>query len=148
MKVYEALIGVERLGLDSAPIIYYVEGNYDFHSLCSPFFEAIANGTLEAFTSTITLPETLVHPFRNNDNSRITAFRNLLLHTKGIATTPLSVAIADRSARLRADYNLRTPDAVQLATALHTSCDSFLTNDLRLRSVSELKIIVLSELQL
>ena len=148
MRVEDALMGVERLGLDSAPIIYYLEGNYDFHPRCVPFFDAISNGRVEAFTSTITLPETLVYPLRNNDKHRATAFRNLLLFTKGIFTTPLSVAIGERAARLRADYNLRTPDAVQLATALLTGCNAFLTNEIRLKCVSEIRIIVVIELDL
>jgi predicted nucleic acid-binding protein len=52
------------------------------------------------------------------------------------------------AADLRARYNLRTPDALQLATAIKAGCDAFLTNDATLKKVTELKILVLSELQL
>lgn len=42
-----------------------------------------------------------------------------------------------RAAQLRADSpNVKTPDAIQLATALHYGCDEFWTNDDRLAKVS------------
>jgi predicted nucleic acid-binding protein len=148
MKIDDALQGISRLGLDSAPIIYFVEGNPDFHALCVPFFAAIDRGVLEACTSTITLPETLVHPLRNGDAPRAAAFRNLLLATQGITTVPLSVTIAERTARLRADFNLRTPDAVQIATALLSGCQAFLTNDERLKRVTEIQVLVIGELEI
>ena len=146
MKSDDALNGVTRLGLDTAPIVYFVEGNPDFHARCVPFFAAIDSGSIQAFTSTITLPETLVHPLRNGDVSRATAFRNLLLATQGITTVPLSVVVAERTARLRADYNLRTPDAAQIATALLTGCDAFLTNDERLKRVNGIRVIIVGEI--
>ena len=55
-------------------------------------------------------------------------------------------ALAIKAAELRAKYNLRTPDAIQLATAIEYNADYFLTNDLRLKSVVEVNSIVLSEL--
>jgi len=147
MTPEESLRGVQRLGLDTAPIIYFIERNVTFHPRCVPFFAAIDNGTIQAKTSTLSLPETLVHPLRDDDSARETAFRDLLLLTQGIATVPLSVPIAERAARLRADYNLRTPDAVQVATAIMEGCEAFLTNDDRLKRITEVRIILLSELE-
>jgi len=148
MRVEDALRGVAHLGLDTTPVVYFVEGNPEFHARCVPFFAAIDNREIEAITSTITLPEALVHPLRTGDASRATAFRTLLLATQGITTVPLTVVIAERTARLRADYNLRTPDAVQIATALLSGCDAFLTNDEKLKRVTELRVIVVTDLTL
>ena len=67
MKVDDVLSGVTRLGLDSAPIAYFIEGNPEFQALCVPFFTAIDKGVIEAFTSAITLTETLVHPLQHGD---------------------------------------------------------------------------------
>ena len=148
MRIKNALRGITRLGLDSAPVIYFVEANPEFHARCLPFFAAIDGGQIEAVTSTITLPETLVHPLQTRDTARATAFRNLLLATQGITIIPLTVAIAERTARLRADYNLKTPDAVQIATALVSGCDAFLTNDDKLKCVREIRVLVVHELTL
>ncbi|MBW4523229.1 MAG: PIN domain-containing protein [Scytolyngbya sp. HA4215-MV1] len=43
-------------------------------------------------------------------------------------------------------YNLKLPDALQIATARVTGCQAFLTNDTALKRVGELRILVLSEL--
>lgn len=147
MTPEDSLRGVKRLGLDSAPIIYFVERNNTYHPRCVPFFTAIDNGTLQAATSALSLPETLMHPLRNGDTARETAFLDLLLLTQGIHTVPLSIYIAQRAARLRADYNLRTPDAVQVATAILEGCDAFLTNDTRLKRITEIRVIVIEELE-
>jgi len=56
--------------------------------------------------------------------------------------------IAERAADLRARYNLRTPDAIHIATAIVAGCDAFLTNDLALRRVTELRVLTLSTLAL
>ncbi len=146
MTADEVLSRVIRVGFDAAPIIYYVEGNVDFEPRCTPFFHAIGRGRIEGFTSSISLPETLVHPFRMGDAARETAFRDLLLDTEGMTTRVVSIDIAEVAAWLRATYNLRTPDAVQVATALHSGCDIFLTNDDKLKRVQEIEVVVVSEL--
>ena len=49
---------------------------------------------------------------------------------------------------MRARYNLRTPDALHVATAVPAGCDAMLTNDAQLKRVQELSILVLDELEL
>jgi predicted nucleic acid-binding protein len=61
---------------------------------------------------------------------------------------PITTSVAERAAQLRAQYNLRTPDALHVASALEAACDAFLTNDLGLKRVTELRVLVLDELQL
>jgi predicted nucleic acid-binding protein len=56
--------------------------------------------------------------------------------------------VAARAAELRAHYRLRLADALQVALALHAGCEAFLTNDLALRRVSELRILELDELEI
>lgn len=59
-----------------------------------------------------------------------------------------ALRIANQAARLRASYNLRLPDALQVATAVYAGCDAFLTNDRQLQRVQELQVIVLEEISL
>ncbi len=146
MNTMGTLKTITRLGLDSAPVIYFVEGNAEYYGRCEPFFQAIDAGNIEAFTSTLTLPEALMHPLRNNDAVLALAFRRLLLNTRTITSVPSVVSIAEEAARLCASYNLRTADAIQIATAIHAGCDAFLTNDIKLKRITELRIIIVSEL--
>jgi predicted nucleic acid-binding protein len=61
----------------------------------------------------------------------------------------LSFVIADTAARLRAEYKLKTPDAIILATALNTNSKYFLTNDQHFISIGEkenIAVLLLDEL--
>lgn len=55
--------------------------------------------------------------------------------------------MAETAAQLRAKYGLKTPDALQIATALEHHADYFLTNDHRLNSVTEINVITLLDIQ-
>ena len=57
------------------------------------------------------------------------------------------LAIADTAARLRAEHGLRTPDALQAATAIRRGATAFLTNDAGLVRVSEVEVAVLERLR-
>jgi predicted nucleic acid-binding protein len=52
-----------------------------------------------------------------------------------------------RAAELRATHGLRTPDAIQLATAMDAGAAALLTNDTRLRTVAGLEVLILAELR-
>ena len=86
-------------------------------------------------TSTLTFLEVLVQPYRMGDDEKRAALSALLASFPGVTWTALDLPVADRAAALRARYRLRTPDAIQLATALQARADVFLTNDRDLRRV-------------
>lgn len=48
---------------------------------------------------------------------------------------------------LRVNYNLKTPDAIQLATAMENNTDVFLTNDERLKRVKEIEVLTLIKIK-
>ena len=75
-------------------------------------------------------------------------YRDILLNSTGLTTVPMTQEIAEEAARLRSIYRkIRTPDAIQLATAIHANASFFLTNDARLSSLPNLKILQLDELK-
>ena len=55
-------------------------------------------------------------------------------------------AIAEEAARMRSRHNLGTPDAIQLATALHEGAKWFFTNDTQLPSITPLSILLLDQI--
>jgi len=111
-----------------------------------PFFEAMDKGEFRVVTPMVTLLEVLVHPLRYGDSFLAQQYRDILLHARGLTTLPLSQDIAEEAARLRAVYNIRTPDAIQVATAIQAGAQFFLTNDERLPTFPELKVLILSRL--
>jgi predicted nucleic acid-binding protein len=61
-------------------------------------------------------------------------------------TKQVTGAIAGQAARLRASYNIRTPDAIQIGTALNSKASHFLTNDVNLPNIESIKILFLDSL--
>jgi predicted nucleic acid-binding protein len=51
--------------------------------------------------------------------------------------------LALQAAHLRARYQIRTPDAIQIAAAIEFGARLFLTNDDRVRKVTEIEVVVL-----
>lgn len=135
------------VGLDTAPLIYFIEENPTYLETIRPFFVAMDRGEFRVVTSTVTLLEVLVHPFRRGEKELAQQYRDILLGAEGLITISLSQDIAEVAARLRASHNIRTPDAIQMATALRAGASHFLTNDVRLPSLPELKVLVLDELK-
>ncbi len=59
---------------------------------------------------------------------------------------PITQAVLEEAANLRATLGLRTPDAIHLAAALLNGCALLVTNDRAFRRVPDLAVTVLSEL--
>jgi len=146
IKIAAALANVRELFLDTAPIIYHVEGNLAYQPLTDQIFQTIQAGTISAVTSSITLSECLVHPYRRGDMALAQKFRNVI--TAGVNTRYVGVdAVAERSAEIRAHYNLKLADSFQVAAAIAAGCDAFLTNDTALKRVNWITILALDELE-
>jgi predicted nucleic acid-binding protein len=135
------------VGLDTTPLIYLIEEHPVYLERVRSFFNSMDRGEFTVVTSTVTLLEVLVHPFRRRDLKLAEQYRNILLSSRGLATVPMSPDIAEEAARLRATHNIRTADAIQVATALHERASHLLTNDVRLRPLTELQVLILDELE-
>ena len=140
----KALAG-KAVALDTAPLIYYVEENSVFLEQVRPFFEALEQAEFTALTSTLTISELLVKPLQLGQTDKARIFRELL--AEYVEIVPVTYEIAELAAQLRADHNFRTPDAIQIATAINRQADTFLTNDIRLSRLKQPEILVLSDLK-
>jgi len=123
MQIEEALAGVSRLFLDTAPVIYFVERNPEFVDRVDPIFDR-----LEFLTD---LEQVYLNVVTRGD----------------VLFVEDTLAIAHEAARVRFKYNLQLPDALQIAAAIASNCEAFLTNDAQIKRVTELKVLVVSELE-
>lgn len=72
-------------------------------------------------------------------------YEALLRVSPDINLAEVDAEIARQAAVLRATYRLRTPDAIQVAACLTHGATAFVTNDIRLRRIEELAVIVLAD---
>jgi predicted nucleic acid-binding protein len=124
--------------VDTAPIIYTLEGNARFAKRFAPLFERHAAGELQLAVSTVTIAEVLVGPLRAGEEALTRRYRAAL---EAWQVVELSVDIAESAARLRAVHGLKLPDAVQVASALAVGADALVTHDRDFASVRGLRIL-------
>lgn len=148
MKLIDSLQGVTRLFLDTAPVIYYIEKHPQYFSIVKPIFDRIDNSLLVAVTSPVTLSECLVIPYRLGQIQIQQLFINQLVNGNNTLFKPIDLDIAQQAAELRSRYNLALLDAYQVAIAIEASCEAFLTNDIALKRINELRVLVVNELEL
>ena len=116
MEWIEKLRG-STVGLDTGPLIYYIEEHSIFHPKVKPFFEAAERNEFRLVTWFDTLIEVLVHPLREGRPDFSKEYRNILLQSPALTAIPLDVGIAGEAAGLRARHNLRN-------NRCDTGCDS------------------------
>lgn len=147
MEVDEALQGVSSLAFDTSPIIYFVEANPTYDKVVSNIFNRVAAGSLEGWTSVISLSEVLVQPIVSGRTDLQQTYRELLLKSSNFHTLSINVTVAENAARMRAAYGLRLPDAIQIAFALDVGCQAIVCNDHSMRPVTELSVLILDDLE-
>ena len=141
------LQGVNSIFLDTAPVIYYVEKHPQYLKILKPVFQRIDKGLLTAVTSPVTLAECLIHPYRRGLIDLQKDFTDLIVNGRHTVFVTIDQAISEKAAQLRASYNLTLADAFQIATAISASCDAFLTNDLEMKQVKEIEVLVLTDIR-
>lgn len=147
MKIDAALAGVQRLYIETAPLIYYIEKHPTYITTMDALIKQVEQHSLEMISATLTLTEVLVHPLKQGNTGLAQQYRQMLLHNADLRLVPLTSATAERAAHLRAAYNLKTPDALQMATALETASDAFLSNDRGLLRVTEIRVLLVDDLE-
>lgn len=147
MKIDDALSDIDLLCVETAPFIYYTESRPIYVDKMRDIFRRISEIQFTVMCSAIALSECLTKPLKENDLPLVNAYNSLFENTYGLTVVAVDLEIARRSAVLRAKYGLKTPDALHVATALETGCQAFLTNDMGLKRVSEIRILVLDELE-
>lgn len=135
-----------RVYLDANIFIYALEGYPEFAAELAEIFAMIDNGGLQAVTSELTLAETLVKPIMDGNAALEQTYKEIIQSGGGLGVEPINRNILIEAAHLRAkNVQLRLPDAIHAVTATASGCRTFLTNDRRLKTVTGLEVVVLSE---
>lgn len=135
-----------RVGIDTSPFIYAAENHPVYAVAAKDIFIWIATERSLGITSTLTMTELLVLPYRSGRAHDAEALFAAAIQMPNIEWLSPSLGVADRAARARALYRLRTLDAIQLATALTREATGFITNDKAFQRVTDLEILLLDDL--
>lgn len=132
-----------KIALDTSVFIYELEANARYLPLTDLIFSWLEGPDSKAVTSTITMTELLVQPYRDSDEQRVDEFYSLLTTYPNLSWIAPNLEIADVAARLRALHRLRTPDALHAATAEYSGATGLITNDAAFERVKTFETLVL-----
>jgi predicted nucleic acid-binding protein len=141
----DALDGVTSIGIDTTVFIYFIERHPLYVDALRDLFQRVHDGSIEAHTSTVTLIEVLTRPKQLGQLSLEHTYRSLLVSSAHLSLHPVDASVAELAADFRAHFRLRTPDAIQVAVAVRSGCDAFLTNDIDLRRVTAVPVVLLAD---
>jgi hypothetical protein len=112
-----------RIALDMNVFMYQLDTNPRYLNLTDQIFSWLERPGSTAVTSTVTIMELLVHPYRALDEARADAFYGLLSSYPNLDWIAPSMEIADLAARIRALHRLASPDASRDRRGLQ--CDGY-----------------------
>jgi predicted nucleic acid-binding protein len=127
---------------DSGILIYWLDQVGPFHLRAETRMLALLAAGDRVAISDLTRLECRVGALKRKDTAIVAAFDAFFARPE-VQLLPLTATVFDRAAQMRADLNLKTPDALHLAAAIEGGCDRFLTNDTRLCRCTDITIEVL-----
>lgn len=124
--------------VDTAPIIYCLEGHPRYAPRFQPLFDRQAAGGVVFAVATTTIAEVLTGPLRAGNETLAKRYRAVMESWEVVA---LSADIAESAARFRASLGLKLPDAIQLASAVAINADALATHDRDFSRVKGLTVL-------
>jgi predicted nucleic acid-binding protein len=134
------------VAIDSCIFIYELEANPGYVEWARRIFAWLEKPGHSAVTSTVTMTEVLTLPYQTANQEIVDAYFALVSNYPNLQWIAPDLQIAGLAAQFRARYRLRTPDALQAATALRSGVRGFISNDKAFRRVEGLETLLLDEL--
>lgn len=145
-RLVQKLSKLGTVGIDTPIFIYHLEANERYSAISQKCLSSLENGKWQGITSTITLMEINVHPWRVGREDVARKYETLLTNFPNLEIVNIDRDVARVATQLRARFDIRPPDALQVASCLVMGAHGFLTNDHRLSVLGSLtEILVLDE---
>lgn len=136
----------ERVLIDTSVWIYHLEQHPELGPPAGRVIEGLEQGRFRGIASELTLLELTVRPLQLGRQDVADDYEVLLDYFPNLELVPISREILLDAAALRARQRLRTPDAIQIATALRARATLAVTNDKPWRSVPLIQTMLLSDI--
>ncbi len=132
--------------IDTAPFIYFFEKNEKYFQPMSMLFDFIYDNDVQVVTSIITYIEITTHPMKLGNKKLALKYRDYFTNSENISLYPVNLLIAEEAVLFRTKYKMKTPDAIQLATAAVCGADYIVSNDGLWNRMSDAPVIMVDEL--
>jgi predicted nucleic acid-binding protein len=131
-RLSDKLAQAGLVGLDSPVFIYHLEAHPRYSPLTKEVLAGMENGKWTGLTSAITLMEINVRPWQHEREEAARKYETVLVNFPNLTILDIDRDVARLASQLQARYNVRPPDALQVAASLQVGAKAFLTNYKRL----------------
>lgn len=131
--------------IDTNIFIYALEDDGELGKKARKLFATVLKKNSQVFTSVLTIQEVLVAVYKAGEKEKIPTYLEFISAGGLITIVNMDAEIALKAAELRANYNIKTADAIQLATALQVGATAFFTADKGLpRKIENMSLHIIS----
>jgi len=132
-----------KLFLDACAIIYLIESQQEQGRKTRLLVDDALKTSRQLTVSRLSFLECRVLPLKTKNTELLDCY-DRFFRLPGLEIVELDATVIDIATELRANHpgTLRTPDAIQLACAIASGADQFLTGDKKLAGIKEAKVIV------
>jgi len=138
----------EVVFLDTSPFIYFFERHPTFFPYVERLFNQVHDREAEIISSIVTFIEIATLPVRMGNQALVEQYRAYFTSSSRVRLLPVDQAIAEQSITLRAKYQLKTPDAIQLGTAIAQQANYIVTNDRQWKQLTHQTVLTVEDIGL
>lgn len=131
---------------DTAPFIYYFEDHPAYGQKVDYLIELIYRRDCSFVTSFITYLELITKPKQLKREDLVAKYRDFFTNSESLSLYPFNLMVSEKAADIRVLYGFKTPDAIQIATALICGVDLIITNDTEWKKIHEIRVLTLNDL--
>lgn len=121
-----------RIALDTNMFVYALEDKGKLGDEARKLLQEIKAKKFIACTSVITIHEVLTGVYKKGMAEKVQDYVLAITGDGLIKVVEFTQQIALSSAQIRAKYGLKTPDAIQIASAISVEASTFFTGDKRI----------------
>lgn len=129
--------------LDAAVLALHLAGDPAYLPLTRLALGGIRDGELSGLTSALSVYQLLVEPYRSGAEGSAERIERLLSGLPGLEIVPVSPALAAQAAQVKAQIGGSLTRAVQIATALASEAELYVTPRSALRRIAGLGVMQL-----
>ncbi len=131
---------------DTAPFIYYFEDNPDYGQLINQLLSSIYKNNSSFVSSYITYIELITKPKQLGRDDIVAKYRDYFTNSDNLSIYPLNLMVSEKVAEIRTHYHFKTPDAIQIATAIICGADYIITNEKAWKKITEIPVLTPKDL--
>ena len=128
---------------DTNIFIYLLEHHSYLGEVCLSIVQSAVDKELDGYSGDLVMAELLVKPLKDNNARAVKAVKDLFSQETRIELLPHKRSTFETAALLRANYKIKLPDALHIATAIENHIEVFLTNDREIPSIPEITVLQL-----